>query len=153
MSGVRRALPWVLLGVVVVGALVVATRPGGGARTVDDRVRDVASQLRCVDCQSQSVATSSTASARAMRDEIRRRVRAGESDARIEQAFVDRYGEFILLRPRGSGLGVVVWGLPVALLLVGGAGLVVALRRWRRQPRLTATPDDEDLVADARGST
>ena len=147
---VRRAAPWIALLVVVVGALVLATRGDDGPQTVNDRVRSIASDLRCVDCQSQSVATSSTASARAFRADIRRRVVAGQSDGAIKRAFVDRYGEFILLKPTGSGLGLIVWGLPVLVLVVGAGGLFVALRRWRRQPRLTATEADEQLVADAR---
>lgn len=147
----RRAAPWIALLVVVAGALVFATRGSDGPKTVNERVRSIASDLRCVDCQSQSVATSSTASARAFRADIRRRVEAGQSDGTIKRAFVDRYGEFILLKPTGSGLGLIVWGLPVLVLVLGAGGLFVALRRWRRQPRLTATEADEQLVADARG--
>lgn len=146
----RRAAPWIALLVVVAGALFVATRDDGGPTTVNDRVRSIASELRCVDCQSQSVATSSTASARAFRADIRRRVEAGQSDGEIKRAFVDRYGEFILLKPTGSGLGLIVWGLPVLVLVVGAGGLFLALRRWRREPRLTATAADEQLVAEAR---
>jgi len=146
----RRALPWIALAVVVVGALFVATRDDGGPTTVNDRVRSIASELRCVDCQSQSVATSSTTSARAFRADIRRRVEAGQSDAEIKRVFVDRYGEFILLKPTGSGLGWIVWGLPVLVLVLGAGGLILALRCWRREPRLTATEADEALVAEAR---
>ena len=147
----RRTAPWIALLIVVAGALFVATRGDGGATTVNERVRSIASELRCVDCQSQAGATSSTASARAFRADIRRRVIAGETDGEIERAFVDRYGEFILLKPTGSGLGLIVWGLPVLVLVFGAGGLVLALRRWRREPRLTATEADEQLVADARG--
>ncbi|MGZ8752305.1 MAG: cytochrome c-type biogenesis protein [Acidimicrobiia bacterium] len=146
----RRVAPWIALLLVVAGALFVATRDDGGPTTVNDRVRSIASELRCVDCQSQSVATSSTASARAFRADIRRRVEAGQSDGEIKRAFVDRYGEFILLKPTGSGLGLIVWGLPVLVLVVGAGGLFLALRRWRREPRLTATAADEQLVAEAR---
>jgi cytochrome c-type biogenesis protein CcmH len=148
--GVKRAAPWIALLLVVAGALFVATRDDSGPTTVTDRVRSIASELRCVDCQSQSVATSSTASARAFRADIRRRVVAGESDGKIKRAFVDSYGEFILLKPTGSGLGLIVWGLPVLVLVLGAGGLFLALRRWRREPRLTATEADEQLVAEAR---
>jgi cytochrome c-type biogenesis protein CcmH len=149
---VRAVLPWVALAAVVVGALWFATRPDDGPTTTRDRVRSIASELRCVDCQSQSVATSSTSSARAFRAEIRRRIEAGQSDAEIRRAFVDTYGEFILLKPAGSGLGFVVWGLPVVVLVVGAGGLVLALRRWRREPRLIASPADEAVVAAARAT-
>jgi len=146
----RRAVPWIALALVVVGALFVATRGEDGPRSVDARVRDIASGLRCVDCQSQSVASSSTSSARAFRADIRRRVEAGQSDGQIRRSFVDTYGEFILLRPSGSGLGLIVWGLPVLVLVLGAGGLLLALRRWRKEPRLTATEADTQLVAEAR---
>ena len=114
-----RAWPWIALAVVVIGALFVATRDDGGPTTVNDRVRSIGSELRCPDCQSQSVAISSTASARAVRADIRRRVEAGQSDGEIKRAFVDSYGESFLLKPSGSGLGWIVWGLPVlAFVLV-----------------------------------
>jgi cytochrome c-type biogenesis protein CcmH len=63
---------------------------------------------------------------------------------------VDRFGESILLRPEGGGLGLVVWGLPVAALALGAGGLALALRRWRRQPQLHPTEADEALVERAR---
>ncbi len=146
----RAAVSWIVLAVVVVGALFFATRDDSGPTTVNDRVRSIGSELRCVDCQSQSVASSSTSSARAFRADIRRRVEAGQSDGEIKRAFVDSYGEFILLKPSGSGLGWIVWGLPVLALVLGAGGLVLALRRWRREPRLIATEADEALVAEAR---
>ena len=96
------------------------------------------------------MADSSTDTARAIRREIRARVARGESDAQIRQAYVDRFGESILLEPEGSGLGVLVWGLPVALLVIGGGGLALALRRWHRTPRLHATDADEKLVETTR---
>ena len=145
-----RALPWIALAVVVIGALFVATRDDGGPTTVNDRVRSIGSELRCPDCQSQSVAISSTASARAVRADIRRRVEAGQSDGEIKRAFVDTYSESCLLKPSGSGLGWIVWGLPVLAFVLGAGGLVLTLRRWRREPRLIATEADEALVAEAR---
>lgn len=145
-----RAWPWIALAVVVIGALFVATRDDGGPITVNDRVRSIGSELRCPDCQSQSVAISSTASARAVRADIRRRVEAGQSDGEIKRAFVDTYSESFLLKPSGSGLGWIVWGLPVLAFVLGAGGLVLTLRRWRREPRLIATEADEALVAEAR---
>jgi len=141
---------WIALGLVVIVTLWVAARPEPGTPSVRDRVRSVSSELRCVDCQSQSVAVSSTSSARAFRADIRRRIEAGESNAEIRRAYVETYGEFILLKPAGSGLGVFLWALPVVVVLMGAGGVALVLARSRRQPRLTATEDDEALVADAR---
>lgn len=145
-----RTLPWLLLGVLVIGVLAWAVWPSGGSRSVSERARDLAAELRCPVCEALSVADSPDSTARAIRADLRRRVAAGQSDEQIRQAYVDRYGESILLEPQGSGLGVLVWGLPVAALVLGGGGLALALRRWRREPRLHATSADEALVAKTR---
>ena len=125
-----------------------AARPPPAARA-----HDLATQLACPVCEGQSVADSNTPSAGAIRADIATGSRAGETDAEIRQAYVDRYGESILLTPSNSGLGVLVWGLPVAALVLGAGGLVLALRRWQRQPRLHATDADEALVDGARDRT
>ena len=83
---------------------------------------------------------------------IRERVEAGDSDAEIRQAFIDKFGDSILLKPESGGIGIVVWGLPVAVLILGGGGLVFALRRWRREPHLHATAADEKLVEETRAA-
>jgi cytochrome c-type biogenesis protein CcmH len=145
-----RLWPWIVLAVVVIGVLVWAAWPGDSTRTDAERTRDLSSELRCPDCEALSVADSSTDTARAIRRDIRTRVEHGQSDAAIRQAYVDRYGESILLEPGGDGLGLLVWGLPVVALVLGGGGLVLALRRWRDAPRLHATEADEKLVESTR---
>lgn len=148
----RRALPWVALGIVVVVVLAWAAWPDGGTPTPRERARDLATELRCPDCEGLSVADSSTSSARAIRRDLRRRFAAGETVEQVRQAYVDRYGESILLKPEGSGIGVLVWGLPVVVLVVGAGGLALALARWRREPQLHATAADEALVDETRRS-
>ena len=145
-----RALPWLLLGAVVVGVLAWAAWPSGEAPTVQERAHGLAAELRCPVCEALSVADSPSSTARAIRADLRRRIVAGESDEQIRQAYIDRYGESILLEPQGSGLGVIVWGLPAAALVLGAGGLALALRRWRREPRLHATDADEALVTKVR---
>lgn len=146
----KRWTPWVLLAVLVVGALAYAAWPRGGAESLSSRTRSIASELRCVDCEGLSVADSATSTARATRADIKARLRHGESDAEIRQVYIDRYGESVLLKPSSSGLGLLVWALPIAALLIGAGGIVLALRRWQRQPRLVATAADEELVAKER---
>jgi cytochrome c-type biogenesis protein CcmH len=147
-----RSFPWLLLAVFIVGVLAWAVWPTGGSRSVSERARDLATELRCPVCEALSVADSPSSTARAIRADLRRRIAAGQSDEQIRQAYVERYGESILLEPQGSGLGMLVWGLPVVALVLGGGGLALALRRWRREPRLHATSADEALVARARGT-
>jgi cytochrome c-type biogenesis protein CcmH len=147
---VRRVLPWVALGLVVVVVLAWAAWPDGGATTPRDRARDLATELRCPDCEGLSVADSSTSSARAIRNDLRRRFQAGETTEQVREAYVERYGESILLKPEGGGLGILVWGLPAVVLIFGAGGLALAFARWRREPQLHATAADAALVDEQR---
>jgi len=145
-----RTLAWVGLAVVAVVVLAVALWPRGSEPSIAARTQRLARELRCVDCEGLSVADSSTDSARQTRRDIEARLRRGESEAEIRRVYVDRFGESILLKPASSGVGLLVWMLPVVVLVLGAAGLFLALRRWQRQPRLDATADDEAVVARAR---
>lgn len=146
----RRAVPWfVLLAIVVVALGVLVARSSPDA-TPAARASRLAHQIACPVCTGESVADSNSPESRAIRADIRDRIAKGQTDARIKQAYVDAYTRRILLTPEGSGLGIIAWGLPVLVLVVGFGGIVLALRRWSRQPRLAATTDDEAIVARAR---
>ena len=155
MSGAANAparvwLPWAFLGVVLVvvlGFVVVGSQPSQSAAA---RANRLAHELRCPQCESQSVADSQSPSSVAIRADIKRRIAAGESDGEIRAAYVAIYTQYILLSPDSHGIGIIVWGAPVAALIIGGGGLALALRRWGRQPRLAASAADEALVAQAR---
>jgi cytochrome c-type biogenesis protein CcmH len=147
---VRRWLPWIILATAAVVVLAYAAWPRSADRSLAAHTRRIASELRCIDCEGLSVADSATQSARATRADIEARIVRGESDAEIRQVYVDRYGESVLLKPASSGIGVLVWALPIAALVIGAGGIVLALRRWSRQPRLVASAADEELVAEER---
>jgi cytochrome c-type biogenesis protein CcmH len=150
MSAATRRASWIAAALVVVSALVVAVVDDGGPRTAAERARDIASTIRCPTCRSQSVADSDAASATFLRNEIERRVAAGETDAEIRSYAASRFGEDVLLTPERSGLGGLVWVLPVALGVAGAGFVVLVLRRWRDAPAERATDDDRELVARAR---
>ena len=145
----RRLLPWVALAAVVAGALVVGAASARPDPSPAARTQRISAGLRCPVCQGLSVADSPSSTARAIAADIRRRVDEGEGDGAIRQAYVERYGEWILLQPEGSGLGAVVWALPVAGLVLGGGALALAFRRWRRQPALEPSEADRALVEQA----
>ena len=151
-SGRSRRVAWLVLGVVVLGVLAGALWPRAGSETEPARVRRLASELRCVDCEGLSVADSATASARIERRDIAERVHRGDSDETIRGFYVGKYRESVLLKPSSNGVGILVWVLPVFGLLVGAAGLVFALRRWARQPRLAPTAADTAFVAERRAA-
>jgi cytochrome c-type biogenesis protein CcmH len=132
---------------VVVAALVIAgARPDKAPKSAAARTEAIAEDLRCPVCQGLSIADSHSPTAESIKEDIRRRVDAGESDAAIKAHYVDSYGEWILLRPKGSGVGALVWILPVSALLLACGGLALAFRRWSRQPAMAATDEDRALV-------
>ena len=73
-------------------------------------------------------------------------------DEKIRQVYVTTYGQSILLSPQDSGLGLIVWVLPVLVFGLGAAGIAFALARNRREPHLRATTADEDLIERERGT-
>ena len=130
----RRYGPWIALFVVVGVVLAILLWPGGG-QSAAARAHALASELKCQECQGLSVADSNAPTSVAIRADIKRRIARGQSDAQIRQVYVDRYGEQILLSPRGSGLGLIVWVLPVVAIALGAAGIWFALTRGRREPQ------------------
>lgn len=135
----RRLLPWVALVVVVGVVLMAGARPERRDPSPAARATRIAKELRCPVCQGLSVADSPSQTARAMVDDVKRRIEEGESDGEIRRAFVDRYGEWILLRPQGSGLSAFAWAIPIVALVLGAGGLALGFRRWRRIPSAPTT--------------
>ena len=119
--------------VLLLGLVALPTAAQPPATPVSDpMVYEVSSQLRCVVCQNLSVADSPSEMAAQMRAVVRERLAAGESPEQVKQYFVDRYGEWILLAPRRRGFNLLVWGFPVAAVLVGVVVVMFLLRRWTR---------------------
>lgn len=150
----RRGTGWALVlagAVLVVGsaASVVARGPAPPA-TLDDRVREVASTLRCPVCQELSVADSPSQLAAEMRATIRDMLRRGRTPAEVRAFFVRAYGEWILLSPPRRGLGVLAWVGPIAALLAGAAAAGLAVRRWRpRGSPPEVTPEERAILTRA----
>jgi len=93
------------------------------------RVQALGKQLRCPMCQGLSIADSSSSAARAQMDKVRELVAAGKSDSEIRDYFTSRYGEWALLDPPASGMNLLVWLLPLALLVGGGFAIARTMRR------------------------
>lgn len=146
-----RVLSWAGVLAVVVLALAVGARPSGNPVTPAARAERIAAELRCPVCQGLSVADSDSPTARDIRADILRRLDAGQSDAEVRQAYVERYGVWILLRPPAEGFGALVWVVPGMAAVLGGGGLVLALRRWYRLRTPEPDPDDRHRVEQALG--
>jgi len=127
MKVIRSFWLWVAaLAVVVV--VIVATAPS--APTSQSRINHLETLVRCPACEDISVAVSDATSALAVRHEITRDVHRGDSDNMILTSLEATYGTSILLSPPTSGLGVLLWAVPVGVLLLGVA---IALRIARRR--------------------
>ncbi len=81
-------------------------------------------EIRCVQCQNEPIAQSTTDIAADMRVLVRERVAAGESDSEIRAFFRHRYGDFVLFRPPWDTRTWALWAAPLVLLAVGLAALV-----------------------------
>src|SRR6516162_2012505 len=88
-------------------------------QTLDQRVHDVASQLKCLVCQGESVADSPATLSQQMRGIIRQQLQSGKSEQEVIQYFVSRYGDRILLSPPWQGLTLLAWLVPIALMIGG----------------------------------
>lgn len=121
------------MALVVVGALAVGATGQDAPRTESERVQAIASEVRCPTCQNLSAAESNAKAAQAVREEIRTRVRRGETGDQIRAFLVSRFGQEIILKPETGGVAGLVWVLPVLGGMAVIAGLVVTFRRWKRE--------------------
>jgi cytochrome c-type biogenesis protein CcmH len=96
------------------------------------RLIDLASELRCLVCQNQTIADSNAELAADLRREIREEIKAGKSDAEIRDFMTTRYGDFVLYRPPLKATTVLLWFGP-PLLLVAGIIVLVRVMRARRR--------------------
>lgn len=108
----------------------------------ETRFHALAGELRCVMCQNQSLADSNALIALQLRREVLDLMRQGRSDAQIKDYLVQRYGEFVLYKPRMEASTWLLW-LGPALVLLAGAGAVVAIVR-RRKPASVANDDGQE---------
>lgn len=128
----HRLASWALLAALLVAsAPALAVQPDEVLSNPDQeaRARHLSAQLRCMVCQNQSIDDSDASLARDLRLLVRDRIEAGDSDEQVLDYLVDRYGEFVLLKPRFSVRNLWLWGTPIALLLVGGIAFMAYGRR------------------------
>jgi len=108
------------------------------------RAREIFAQVRCLVCQNESIDDSEADLARDLRVIVRKQVHEGRSDAEIKRFLVDRYGEFVLMRPALSVGNAALWIGPFLVVLLGGLLLVARLRNRTPDPELD--PDDAERL-------
>jgi cytochrome c-type biogenesis protein CcmH len=117
---------------------------------LETRARNLSRELRCMVCQNQSIDDSDAPLARDLRILVRDRLKAGDDDRQVLDFLTARYGDFVLLKPRFSWRTAALWGTPVVLLVLGGLGLVLFLRRRATAAAATPglTPAEQQRVED-----
>jgi cytochrome c-type biogenesis protein CcmH len=98
---------------------------------LESRARNLSRELRCMVCQNQSIDDSDAPLAKDLRILVRERLQAGDSDRQVIDYLTDRYGDFVLLKPRLTARTALLWSLPALVLIGGAAGLLLFLRRQR----------------------
>lgn len=107
------------------------------------RFHALASELRCVMCQNQSLADSNAMIAYDLRAEVLKLMREGKSDAEIKAFLAQRYGEFVLYKPRVESKTWLLWFGPALLLLAGGF-VVYRVVRSRNAGQAVSGDDDQE---------
>lgn len=116
---------------------------------LEARAREISRGLRCLVCRNESIDDSDAPLARDLRILLRDRLTAGDSDAAAVAFIVDRYGEYVLLRPPATGSALVVWLAGPVMLLGGGAlALIMLRRRARADQPAPLTPEEEARLAE-----
>jgi cytochrome c-type biogenesis protein CcmH len=118
----------------------------------EQRARELSAELRCLVCQNQSIDDSDAQLARDLRVIVRERIKAGDSDKQIINFLVERYGEFVLLKPRFGWHTLILWVGPFVILLIGG---VVIWRQAQNRTQLKAeaplSPEEQAALKQALG--
>ena len=139
--------------IVLLAVLLTVTAPAAFAQAAIDatpiefrdaaeerRFQSLIAELRCVMCQNQSLADSNAQIAHDLRREVFTLMREGRDDREIKAFLVERYGEFVLYRPRFGAHTWLLWLGPAILLSIGA---LVVVRIVRNRQRLPIDPDEE----------
>ena len=110
---------------------------------LEQRARVISKELRCLVCQNQSIDDSDAPLARDLRLLVRERLQTGEKNEEVIAFIVDRYGDFVLLRPPVKASTIALWISPLALLLLGFFLLFTWFRKHRKN-----VPDEMKPLSD-----
>jgi len=135
-----------LLLIVMLATPVMAVQPDEilADPVMEARARDISKGLRCLVCRNENIDDSNAELARDLRLLVRERLVAGDTDQEVEDFVVERYGEYVLLKPMFSLSNAMLWFAGPALLIVGGW---ISLVFIRRRSTGAALPE-EGLTAD-----
>jgi cytochrome c-type biogenesis protein CcmH len=113
---------------------------------LEKRVMAIATELRCLVCQNQTIADSHADLAVDLRQQIRELLKKGSTDQQVLSYMTDRYGDFVLYRPPVKATTWFLWFGPGVLLVAGVAGLILILRRRARMSDDRFEPDEPEAA-------
>jgi cytochrome c-type biogenesis protein CcmH len=125
-------------------ALAVDTQAAFADPVQQARYENITRELRCLVCQNETIADSSATLARDLRREVRRMIEEGQSDEQIRTFMIDRYGDFVLYRPRMTARNFLLWAAPALLLLAGGTVALIYIRRRAAEADVETDTDRAD---------
>ena len=137
----RRPLVWILMAVAALALVVAGAVKERGASSQSERARAIGQTVRCPICGGETVADSKVAVAIAIRELIASELATGRTDQQVRNAVEQQYPGTQLVPPT-SGIGSLVWILPVVAFGAGASALAMAFRRWRV---LDDEPDELEL--------
>ncbi len=111
---------------------------------LEERAREISADLRCVVCRGENIDESNASIARDLRLLVRERLVEGDSNEEVIDFVVERYGEYVLMKPTTGGANVILWWAGPVIFLLAAIGALVYLRGRST----TAEPTVEGLSAD-----
>jgi cytochrome c-type biogenesis protein CcmH len=138
-------LSLLLLVLIALGGMARAVEPGERLAdpALEARARAVGSELRCLVCQNESIEESNADLAHDLRVLLRQRIAAGDTDQQAIDFIVQRYGQFVLLKPRLEPATYALWFGPPAVLVLAMIAIALNLRRRRDQTAARPAPLDD----------
>ena len=113
---------------------------------LEARARTISEGLRCLVCQNESIDESNADLAREIRLIVRERLVAGDTDEQVIQYLVDRYGEYVLLKPVLAPHTILLWAAAPVVLVIGGIAIVFAARRKRVVTPAALTDEEQKAL-------
>jgi cytochrome c-type biogenesis protein CcmH len=145
----KRLFALLLLALAAAGPWAKEATPLAEDPVVEQRLISISEEMRCLVCQNESLAASRADLAQDLRRELRTLIKQGKTDAEIRDFMVERYGDFVLYRPRVKPETWLLWAGPFLLMIVGVVVLLVYLRRRNRAVNQDQLSEDETSRVEA----
>lgn len=114
---------------------------------LEARARDLSKELRCPVCQNENIDDSDAQIAKTLREVIRARLLEGDTNEQVMAFVTDRFGEFVLLKPKTSGWNILLWAAG-PLMLLGGIAVAATTFRRKGQGEAALSAEDEARLAE-----